>query len=90
MTVVGRVGRAPALTLWVDPKVHAGEVARFHSKIVAGPGDGDWSIWLAASEPMAWPILHHLCGHGILRAAQPVCAGVRHRIRCGYGRVRVA
>ena len=38
MTVLGRVGRAPAVALWVDPKVHAAEVARFRSKIVAGPG----------------------------------------------------
>ena len=46
MTVLGRVGRPSALTLWVDPKVHAAEVARFRSKIVAGPGDGDCSIWI--------------------------------------------
>ena len=46
MTVLGRVGRAPAVALWVDPKVHAAEVARFRSKIVAGPGDGDCSIWI--------------------------------------------
>ena len=37
----------PALALWVDPKVHAAEVARFRSKIVAGPGDGDCSIWIS-------------------------------------------
>jgi len=46
VTVLGRVARAPALALWVDPKVHAAEVARFRSKIVAGPGDGDCSIWI--------------------------------------------
>jgi hypothetical protein len=28
------------------PKVHAAEVARFRSKIVAGAGDGDFSIWI--------------------------------------------
>jgi hypothetical protein len=28
-----------------DPKVHAAEIARFRSKIVAGPGDRDRSIW---------------------------------------------
>ena len=48
MTVLGRVGRAPAVALWVDPKVHAAEVARFRSKIVAGPGDGDCSIWIGS------------------------------------------
>ena len=48
MTVLGRVRRAPALALWVDPKVHAAEVARFRSKIVAGPGDGDCSIWIGS------------------------------------------
>jgi hypothetical protein len=42
------VGRAPALALWVDPTVHAAEVARFRSKIVAGPGDGDCSIWIGS------------------------------------------
>jgi hypothetical protein len=48
VTVFGRVGRAPALALWVDPNVHAAEVARFRSKIVAGPGDGDCSIWIGS------------------------------------------
>jgi hypothetical protein len=28
--------------------VHAAEVARFRSKIVAGPGDGDFSIWISS------------------------------------------
>ena len=88
MTVLGRVGRAPAVALWVDPKVHAAEIARFRSKIVAGPGDRDCSIWIAASEPMVTAsLLHYPCGHGILRAAQPVCAGVGHRICSGCGRV---
>jgi hypothetical protein len=40
------VGRAPAVALWVDPNVHAADVARFGSKVVAGPGDGDRSIWI--------------------------------------------
>jgi hypothetical protein len=48
VTVLGRVGRAPALALWVDPKVHAAEVARFRSKIVAGPGERDCSIWIGS------------------------------------------
>jgi hypothetical protein len=48
VTVLGRVGRAPALALWVDPTVHAAEVARFRAKIVAGPGDGDCSIWIGS------------------------------------------
>jgi hypothetical protein len=48
VTVFGRVGRAPAVALWVDPKVHAAEVARFRAKIVAGPGDGDCSIWIGS------------------------------------------
>ena len=38
----------PAVALWVDPKAHADEVARFRSKIVAGPGDGDCRIWIAS------------------------------------------
>jgi hypothetical protein len=38
----------PALALWVDPKVHAAEVARVRGKIVAGPGDGDCSIWIGS------------------------------------------
>jgi hypothetical protein len=42
------VGRALAVAVWVDPKVHAAEVARFRSKIVAGPGDGDCSIWIGS------------------------------------------
>ena len=48
MTALGRVGRTPAVALWVDPKVHAAEVARFRSKIVVGPGDGDCSIWIGS------------------------------------------
>ena len=40
------VGRAPAVALWVDPTVHAAEVARFRSKIVAGPGDKNCNIWV--------------------------------------------
>ena len=48
MTVLGRVGRAPAVALWVDPKVHAAEVARFRAKIVAGPGERDCSIWIGS------------------------------------------
>jgi hypothetical protein len=48
VTVLGRVRRAPALALWVDPKVHAAEAARFRSKIVAGTGDGDCSIWIGS------------------------------------------
>ena len=39
------MGRPPAAALWVDPKVHAAEAARFRSKIVAGPRDEDCSIW---------------------------------------------
>ena len=46
MTVLGRVGRAQALALWVDPTVHAAGVARFRSKIVAGPGDQNCNIWV--------------------------------------------
>ena len=48
MTVLGRVGRAPAVGLWVDRKVHAAEVARFRAKIVAGPSDRDCSIWIGS------------------------------------------
>jgi hypothetical protein len=72
VTVLGRVGPASALALWVDPKVHADEVARFRSKIVAGPGDGDCSIWISlpawnsmvatVSSAVAWSCtLHHHC-----------------------------
>jgi len=42
------VERAPAPALWVDPNVHAAEVARFRSKIVAAPRDGDCSIWIGS------------------------------------------
>jgi len=45
VTVLGCVGRAPPVALWMDPKVYAAQVARFRSKIVARPGDGDCSIW---------------------------------------------
>jgi hypothetical protein len=48
VTVLGRVGQAPAIALWVGPKVHAAEIARFRSKIVAGPGDRDCSIWIGS------------------------------------------
>jgi hypothetical protein len=48
MTVVGRVGRTPAVALSADPAVDAAEVARFRSKIVAGPGDRDCSIWIGS------------------------------------------
>jgi hypothetical protein len=48
VTAVGQVGWAPALAPWVDPTVHAAEVARFRSKMVAGPGDGDCSIWIGS------------------------------------------
>jgi hypothetical protein len=48
VTVLVRVGRAPPVALWVDPKVHAAEVARFRAKIVAGPDDGDCSIWIGS------------------------------------------
>ena len=44
VTVLGRVGRGPALALWVDPKVHAAEVARFRAKIVAGPGETETAV----------------------------------------------
>src|SRR3954454_21489680 len=44
VSVVGLMER-PAAALWVDPKVHAAEVARFRSNIVAGPRDEDCSIW---------------------------------------------
>ena len=42
------MARAPAVALWIDPKVHAAEAARCRSKIVAGPGDGDCSIWIGS------------------------------------------
>lgn len=37
-----------ASTLWVDPDLHASEVRRFRSKIVAGPGEEDCSIWVGS------------------------------------------
>ena len=45
---LGCVGRAPAVALWVDPNVHAAEVTRFRSKIVAGLADADCSIWIGS------------------------------------------
>src|SRR4051812_15216049 len=46
--VLGRVGRAPAVALWGDPKGHVAEGARVRAQIVAGPGDGDCSIWVGS------------------------------------------
>lgn len=37
-----------ASSLWVDPIAHAGEVARFRSKVVVGPDEGDCSIWVGS------------------------------------------
>ena len=48
--------------------MHAAEVARFRSKIVAGPGDRDCGIWIGSIGADGYG-LHHPCGHGILRAA---------------------
>lgn len=48
MSVVHEPVRARTCALWVDPKVHGAEVARFRSKVVAGPGDRDCSIWIGS------------------------------------------
>ena len=48
MSVVGLLNRSPAAALWVDPKVHAADVARFRSKIVTRPGEEDCSIWIGS------------------------------------------
>jgi hypothetical protein len=48
VTVLGRVGRAPALALWVDPKVHAAEVARVSQQDRGRTGDRDCSIWIGS------------------------------------------
>ena len=37
-----------AAALAVNPDVHAEEIARFHSYVVAGPGDADCAIWVGA------------------------------------------
>jgi hypothetical protein len=66
---LGGVGRAPPLALWVDPRGHAAEAARFHSKVVAGPDDAD-CIWIGSIRADGYGS-HYPCGHGILRAAQP-------------------
>jgi hypothetical protein len=50
--------------LWVDPAVHAAEVARFRSKIVAGPGDGDCSTWIGSIGADGYGRLHHPWGMG--------------------------
>jgi hypothetical protein len=34
--------------LWVDSRVHAGEVARFRSYVVAGPDEDSCSLWRGA------------------------------------------
>ena len=34
--------------LVVDPRVHAGEIARFTSHVVCGPGASDCDIWTGA------------------------------------------
>jgi hypothetical protein len=48
--------------------VHAAEVVRFRAKIVAGPGDGDCSIWIGS-------IGADGCGHFI------TCAGMGFSVR---------
>jgi len=50
--VLGRVGRAPALALWVDRKVHAAEGRPVSQQIVAGRATGIAASGLAAWEPM--------------------------------------
>jgi hypothetical protein len=34
--------------LVVDPRIHAGEIARFTSHVVCGPTASDCSIWISA------------------------------------------
>ena len=50
VAIIGRE-RRPAATLWVDPKVHAAEYARFSTYVVAGKREEGCSIWTAASAP---------------------------------------
>jgi hypothetical protein len=50
VAIIGRE-RRHAATLWVDPKVHAAEYARFSTYLVAGPREEGCSIWTAASAP---------------------------------------
>ena len=81
MTVLGRVGRASAVALWVDPTVHAAEGRPVSQQDRGRTGDRDCSIWMG-SIGAEWLglIFHYPCGHGIVHAAQPVCAGVGRRI----------
>jgi hypothetical protein len=80
VTVLGRVGRSPAVALWVDPKVHAAEVARFRTRSWSDRATGIAASGLAASEPMVSAEILLPVRDGIVRAAQPVCAGVGRRI----------
>jgi len=46
--VLGRVGRAPALALWVDRKVHAAEGRPVSQQDRGRTGDRDCSIWIGS------------------------------------------
>ena len=59
------MGRAPALALWVDPTVHAAEVARFRSKIVAGPRDRDCTIWIGSIGADGYGLFISCAGMGL-------------------------
>ena len=48
MKVLGRVGRAPALALWVDRKVHAAEGRPVSQQDRGRTGDRDCSIWIGS------------------------------------------
>ena len=80
----------PAAALWVDPKVHAAEVARFRSKIVAGPRDEDCSIWTGSIGADGYG-RNYITPKGIGFCVRPnryACAGVG--TRPWRGRLRIA
>jgi hypothetical protein len=90
VTILVRVGRAPAVARWVDPTVHAAEVARFRSKIVAGPGDGDCSIWIGSIGADGYG-RYFITRTGVGFCVRPnrYALALATRICSGCGRVRV-
>jgi hypothetical protein len=91
MTDLGRVGRAPAVALWVDPTVHAAEVARFRSKIVARPGDRDCSIWIGSIEAGGYGLnFSTRAGMGFCVRPNRYALALATGSALGCGRVRVA
>jgi hypothetical protein len=65
----------------VDLRVHAAEIARFHSHVVCGPTASDWNIWTGAIGGDGSSLLPHLRGGEVVLSSAPLRAGAR--VRCG-------